>query len=75
MISTGSIITMVVTYICFFLEAMIHYNIGYNSSNPNNTAWIVFPDGHDLMKIIITVGIFSVLCGFLSDYIQKNFSQ
>ena len=73
MIFPSSVVTMIVTYICFFVEAMIHYNIGYRSSNPNDTTVIVFPNMADLIKIILTVGLFSFICGVTCDFIQKRY--
>ena len=58
-----NIITLV-TFALFFIEAMMHYNIGVRSQT--KLKGIKFPDNKEFVQIIITVFIFSRLSGFIS---------
>jgi ABC-type microcin C transport system permease subunit YejB len=55
-----------VTFILFFLEALLHYNYGKSDSDKFH-----LPDINELVQISITVGIFS----FLNSYIIKILSR
>jgi len=55
------------TFVLFFIEAIIHYNIGHPSDG------LVFPVGKELFQIIITVMLFSALSGVVSEFIIKIF--
>lgn len=48
----------------FFIEAIIHYNIGLRSKRIGKG--ITFPDNKEFLQIIITVFIFSILSGLIS---------
>ena len=54
-----------VTFALFFVEAMIHYNIGVRSNN-KNIKGLRFPQTKEMFQIIMTVFVFSSLSGFIS---------
>ena len=58
-------IVFIVTFTLFFIEAIIHYNYGTEQTK------LHFPTSQDLIKIVITVGIFS----YLNSIIIKNLSK
>lgn len=57
-------IIIMVTFVLFFIEAMIHYNIGARSQDKSRG--IRFPQSRELIQIVITVFAFSSLSGFIS---------
>ncbi len=62
----------VVTFIIFFVEAMLHYTIGMNSGKKKFI--IKWPRAADLIKIITVLGFFSILNGIIVDSCQKMFN-
>jgi hypothetical protein len=67
-----------VTFIIFFMEALIHFNIGKNGVNKTHEYIRVsddikmhVPDKDEILEIVITVLIFSSISGLLSSYIIK----
>lgn len=80
MISKGItliIISMLVFGVLNLIENMIHYTIGRNSDNnyysKNNKKYLFnFPSGEDFIKIIITMIIFGLAQGIITEYIMKE---
>lgn len=62
-----SIIVFFTTYIIFFGEALIHYNIGHPSKK------IKWPSSKKFLYIISTVAVFSLLNSFAVWGIEKFF--
>ncbi len=67
-----------ITFIIFFMEALIHFNIGKNGVNKTHEYIRVsddikmhVPDKDEIFEIFITVLIFSSISGLLSSYIIK----
>lgn len=67
-----------ITFIIFFMEALIHFNIGKNGGNKTHKYITVsddikihVPDKNELFEIILTVFIFSSISGILSAYVIK----
>lgn len=60
-----------VTFIVFFFEAMIHYNIGWNGHKNGINKTLHFPVKTELLMIIITIAIFS----FINSLILNRFFQ
>ena len=64
MISSEGYVAFFVTIMWFFLEALVHYNIGKNGS-----IWLSqFPDFHEFILIFTSIAI----CSFLST-VTTNF--
>ena len=61
----NSIVIFVITFLWFFIEAIIHYNIGKNKKK------FVLPPLKDLGKIIGTITLFSLLNTFTIFIIEK----
>lgn len=59
-------IVFFVTFILFFIEALLHYNYGKGDGEQFH-----FPNQNEIVQIIITVSIFS----FLNSYIIKQLSR
>ena len=47
------------------VEAMVHYNQGLRKANPELKDTFIVPEGRDLMTMIFTVAIFSVISSLL----------
>ena len=65
-----------ITFIIFFMEALIHFNIGKNGGNKTHEYIRIsddikmhVPDKNEFFEIFITVFIFSSISGLLSSYI------
>ncbi len=69
------LITLIVGYIFSLIEAIIQYNIGYKSSNPNDNKFIVFPNYFDLIKILITLAISAIFAGIISKSLLNYFGS
>jgi hypothetical protein len=76
-----ALITLI-TFFLFFIEALIHFNIGKKSRNENqpqthnflnisNFFSIHIPDKSEFIRIFVTVLFFSTISGFSSSYIIK----
>ena len=63
----NTVIIFSVTFIFFFIEALIHYNIGKNDKK------VCFPNTMDLFKIIGTIVLFTILSTITINYCQKIF--
>lgn len=67
-----------ITFIIFFIEALIHFNIGKNGVNKtheyirvSDDIKIHVPDKNEFFEIFITVLIFSSVSGLVSSYVIK----
>jgi len=58
-----------VTFAFFMAEAIIHYNIGVKSIEPEHKFSV--PPTKDLFKLGITVAIFSITSGMVANYLIK----
>ena len=63
------IIVGVTTFALFMTEAIIHYNMGVQADEPKDKFQI--PKGHDLGKLALIVGIFSVMNGVIVNEVKK----
>ncbi len=69
---TGHKIALV-TFAVFMTEAMIHYNIGVKRNKPDEQKGkFVLPPTNDLIKIGITVAVFSTLNGIIIQKLSKS---
>lgn len=59
-----------VTFTVFFIEAIIHYNIGKSGKLNYN---IEFPELHSLSQIVIIIAIFSFINSRLISFIYSHF--
>lgn len=76
------IVITFVTFIIFFMEALIHFNIGKGADKTKTPSHkfirisddikIHIPDKYELIEIVITVLIFSSISGLTSSYIIKR---
>lgn len=73
------IVITFITFIIFFMEAIIHFNIGKNGKNKSHKyikvsdqIKIHIPDKNEFFDIFKTVLFFSSLTGILSAYIIKH---
>ena len=69
------ILITLITFIIFFVEALIHFNIGKNGGNKTHEYIRVsdnikmhVPDKNEFFEIFITVLIFSSISGLVSSY-------
>jgi len=67
-----TILVGIITFIVFFIEAMLHYNIGRNSGKEGFL--IKWPKTLDLIKIIIVLGVFSFTNGCIITFV-KNYDH
>jgi hypothetical protein len=68
-----TILVGMITFVVFFVEAMLHYNIGVNSGN--NKFYVQFPGYKDFFRIIVVLGFFSFMNGFIINYTNNRFGQ
>ena len=77
-----ALITLI-TFFLFFIEALIHFNIGkksdsykitkkHNFINISNLFSIHMPDKSEFIQIFVTVLFFSTISGLSSSYIIKH---
>lgn len=73
------IVITLITFIIFFMEALIHFNIGKNGKNKphkyihiSDQIKIHIPDKNEFFDIVKTVLFFSVISGLLSAYVIKH---
>jgi hypothetical protein len=76
---TVFIIITLVTFIIFFMEALIHFNIGKNGKHKEHKyidvgdqIKIHIPDKDEFFDIFKTVLFFSTMTGLMSAYIIKR---
>lgn len=70
------LVITIITFTLFFLEGLIHFNMGVNCMNQQKhqtinltkNLFIHIPDLKEGMYMAITVLVFSSLSGFLSSY-------
>jgi hypothetical protein len=61
---------ILITFILFTFEALIHYNIGKNSRDNDDKFQIYIPTFKDFCKLAGTVLIFSILNGIILNYFK-----
>jgi len=73
------IVITLVTFIIFFMEAFIHFNIGKNGNHKqhkyihvSDQVKIHIPDKNEFFDIVKTVLFFSCISGLMSAYIIKH---
>ena len=73
------IVITLVTFIIFFMEAIIHFNIGKNGKHKTHNyidisdqIKIHIPDKNEFFDIVKTVLFFSTMTGLLSTYVIKR---
>ncbi len=73
------IVITFITFIIFFMEALIHFNIGKNGEHKpheyiqvTDQIKIHIPDKDEFFKIVKTVLFFSCVSGLLSAYIIRH---
>jgi len=73
------IVITFITFIIFFMEALIHFNIGKNGDHKpheyiqvTDQIKIHIPDKDEFFKIVKTVLFFSCVSGLLSAYIIRH---
>jgi hypothetical protein len=57
-----------VTFILFFMESMIHYNLGKKEES------FQFPDRYNLCIMIVTVSFFSLLNSSILRYLAEHYN-
>ena len=57
-----------VTFVIFFIEAMMHYNIGINAGKKKFN--VKFPKLPDLLRILSVLAIFSCMNGYIVSLFQ-----
>ena len=60
--------SFIVFIVLNLIENVIHYNIGKGLNNK-----FVLPSSDDWIKIIITMIIFAILQGYLTEYISEKY--
>jgi len=69
-----------ITFVVFFIEALIHFNIGRNGNGEKSHTYIRLydvaelhvPTRREFFKIAVTVLMFSTLTGFISSYVIRH---
>lgn len=64
-------IVFIITFCLFTIEALLHYNYGKNEET--NTKFH-FPHREDMIQIIITVALFSLLNSYILKYLDKHYN-
>ena len=64
-------ISAIVTFITFFIEGLLHYNIGLNSKNSLSNITIGLPNRSSLFYMIIVLMFFSFINAIVIDMIHK----
>jgi len=59
---------ILITFILFTFEALIHYNIGKNSRDNDDKFQIYIPTTKDFCKLAGIVLVFSILNGIIVNY-------
>ncbi len=57
-----------VTFVIFFVEAMMHYNIGINAGKKKFN--VRFPKLRDLLRILSVLAVFSCVNGYIVSLLQ-----
>ncbi len=65
------IVITVVTFVLFFIEALLHFNIGKNDYNKEISMKVTLPTKKELACIIAVLAIFSLLNGVISQFIMR----
>lgn len=69
--SKSTIIVFSVTFVLFFIEALVHYNVGLNAGKPFALANLSLPEMNELVHIVVVLAVFSGLDTYLSPLVQK----
>ena len=68
------ILVFLTTFILFFIEAIVHYNVGYKHKRGGR--WkLVWPPGHDILIIAGTVAGFSLINSILVWILENKMSK
>lgn len=65
------IITTMVTFVLFFIEAFLHFNIGKNEYDKEISFKISMPTKKELACIVAVLTVFSLLNGIISQVFIK----
>mgnify|MGYP001156865242 FL=1 len=65
------VLVTIVTFMVFFIEAMLHYNIGINRGKSLLNFCLQMPALRDMIKIIIILAFFSTINGIIVHYVTK----
>jgi hypothetical protein len=77
------LIITLITFTIFFIEALIHFNIGKNGNNCidsknhkylsllDSNIKINIPSNNEIIHISLTVLLFSIISGIISSYVIK----
>jgi len=62
-------IVFVTTFILFFIEALLHYNIGRYEEKDGFKFY--FPDLKETVALVAVLIVFSLINSYLADYLSK----
>ena len=65
----NGILVGIITFAVFFLESLLHYNIGKNSGSKR--FYIQFPNYRDFFRIVIVLGFFSFCNGCIVTWAEN----
>jgi len=65
-------VSTAVTFCVFFIEGLLHYNIGLNSKRSFSNLTLGFPGGRDFFSMIAVLSIFSTLNGIIISFVTAN---
>ena len=65
------VLVTIVTFMVFFIEAMLHYNIGINRGKSLTNFCLQMPALRDMLKIVIILAFFSSVNGVIVHYVTK----
>jgi hypothetical protein len=66
----SALIITCITFILFYTEALIHYNIGKNGKI--KSFHLEIPNKRELLNILLIILFFSILNGIISGFILKH---
>ena len=64
-------LSTIVTFCVFFLEGLLHFNIGINSNRTLRNLTLGLPSRRDLFSMICVLMIFSAINGIIISLIHK----
>jgi hypothetical protein len=66
------LLVTIITFMVFFIEAMLHYNIGINRGKTLTNFCLQMPALRDMIKIIVILAFFSAINGIIVNYVTRK---
>ena len=62
---------ILITFLVFMVEAIIHYNVGKKDTEQGEETQWFLPPNKSLKKLVLLVGVFSIVNAYLIGTIKK----